>query len=92
MRLTTFLTEPPSGHLGPNLNATGVVEFAVKSIIPLMLLFTGLAIIAGARKGRMSENAGIVTNILIGCGVIAGAALFYSFAGQLTDLIFGGGS
>jgi hypothetical protein len=47
-------------------------------------------IIASARRGRISDNANTVTNIVLGSGVIAGAALLYGFAGQLTNLVFGG--
>jgi len=62
----------------------------VQTIIPILLLFIGIGIIAGARKGRLSENAATLTNVLIGAGVIAGAAFIYGFAGRLTALIFGG--
>lgn len=75
---------------GPAVNTTGVVEWGVKNIIPLVLLVIGIGIIASARKGRISDNANTVTNIVLGSGVIAGAALLYGFAGQLTNLVFGG--
>jgi hypothetical protein len=75
---------------GPAINTTGVVEWGVKNIIPLVLLVIGIGIIASARKGRISDNANTVTNIVLGAGVIAGAALLYGFAGQLTNLVFGG--
>jgi hypothetical protein len=75
---------------GPTLNTNGVVEWGVKNIIPLVLLVIGIGIIASARKGRISENANTLSNVVLGCGVIAGAALLYGFAGQLTRLVFGG--
>jgi hypothetical protein len=75
---------------GPQLNTNGVVEWGVQNIIPLVLLVIGIGIIASARKGRISENANTVTNIVLGAGVIASAALIYGFAGQLTNLVFGG--
>jgi hypothetical protein len=75
---------------GPTLNTSGVVEWGVKNIIPLVLLVIGIGIIASARKGRISENANTLSNVVLGCGVIAGAALLYGFAGQLTKLVFGG--
>jgi hypothetical protein len=76
---------------GPTLNANGVVEWGVKNIIPLILLVIGIGIIASARKGDISGNANTLTNVMLGMGVIAGAAVLYGFAGQLTDLVFGSG-
>ncbi|GAB3264849.1 hypothetical protein [Kineosporia babensis] len=76
---------------GPSLNSNGVVEWGVKNIIPLVLLVIGIGIIASARKGRISDNANTLTNVMLGMGVIAGAAVLYGFAGQLTNLVFGDG-
>ena len=80
-----------STNSGPSLNSNGVVEWGVKNIIPLVLLMIGIGIIASARKGRISDNANTLTNVVLGMGVIAGAAVLYGFAGQLTDLVFGTG-
>ena len=74
---------------GPTVNTSGVVAWGVKTVIPLILLAIGIAIIAGARKGRMAENANTVTNILIGAGVIGGAGLIFAFATQLVQLLLG---
>ena len=74
---------------GPNLNTTQVVEWGGKNIIPIILLIIGIGIIANARKGRLSDNASTMTNVILGCGVIAGAAALYGFAGALTQLVFG---
>jgi hypothetical protein len=75
---------------GPTINSTGVVTWGVKNIIPLVLLVIGIGIIASARRGRISDNANTVTNIVLGAGVIAGAAFIYGFAENLTKLVFGG--
>ena len=75
---------------GPALNTNGVIEWGVKNIIPLILLVIGITIIASARKGRLSDNASTLTNVMLGMGVIAGAAILYGVAGQLTTLVFGG--
>jgi hypothetical protein len=73
----------------PTVNTSGVVAWGVKTIIPLILLAIGIAIIAGARKGRMAENANTVTNILIGAAVIGGAGLIFAFATQLVTMLLG---
>jgi uncharacterized membrane protein (Fun14 family) len=75
---------------GPTINTNGVVEWGVKNIIPIVLLVIGIGIIASARKGKISDNANTLTNVVLGASVIAGAAILYSFAGQLTNLVFGG--
>ena len=85
-----FAVQVALSAAGPDINTNGVVEWGVKNIIPLVLLVIGIGIIASARRGRSSDNANTVTNIVLGSGVIAGAALLYGFAGQLTNLVFGG--
>ena len=56
---------------GPDINADGLVQWGVRNIVPLLLLIIGLMIIASARRGRMSENAATLTNVVLGCVVIA---------------------
>jgi uncharacterized membrane protein (Fun14 family) len=73
---------------GPNINSQGVVGWAVRNIIPIVLLVIGIGIIASARKGQMSQNAMTITNIMLGCIVIAGAALFYGFADSIASFVF----
>ena len=75
----------------PDINSDGIVEWGVKNIIPIVLLFIGIAIIAGARKGQMSQNALTITNVLLGCAVIAGAAMFYGFADNIASFVFSQG-
>jgi cytochrome c-type biogenesis protein CcmH/NrfF len=72
----------------PNINTDGIVEWGVQNIIPILLLIVGVGIIASARKGRMSENAMTITNVMLGCVVIAGAAFFYGFADNIANFIF----
>jgi hypothetical protein len=72
----------------PRINSTGVVTWVVRNLIPLILLIVGIGIIASARKGKLSDNANTLTNVLIGMCVIAGAGLIFGFAGALTSLIF----
>jgi predicted membrane-bound spermidine synthase len=74
----------------PELNSDGIVQWGVRNLIPILLLFVGIGIIASARKGQMSQNALTVTNVLLGCVVIAGAALFYGFADNIASFVFQG--
>lgn len=75
----------------PDINSDGIVEWGVKNIIPIVLLFIGIAIIAGARKGQMSQNAMTITNVMLGLVLIAGAALFYGFADNIATFVFAAG-
>jgi hypothetical protein len=75
---------------GPNINSDGIVAWGVRNIIPIVLLVIGISIIAGARKGQMSQNALTLTNVMLGLIVIAGAAFFYGFADNLAQFVFQG--
>ncbi len=72
----------------PDLNSDGIVAWGVRNIIPIVLLVIGIGIISGSRKGQMSQNAMTITNVLLGCVVIAGAGLFFGFADNLASFIF----
>ena len=74
----------------PEFNSDGIVSWGVKNIIPIVMLFIGIGIIASARKGQMSQNAMTITNVMLGCIVIAGAALFYGFADNIASFVFEG--
>ena len=82
------VTQAVSLAASPNINSDGIVEWAVGNIIPIVLLVIGLAIIAGARKGQMSQNAMTITNVLLGCAVIGGAAMFYGFGDNIASFVF----
>lgn len=69
----------------PDINSDGI-DAGVKNTIPIVLLFIGIAIIAGARKGQMSQNAMTITNVILGLVVIAGAALLLQARGQHREL------
>jgi len=88
--LATSIEGAVRAATGPTVNTNGVVEWGVKNIIPLILLIIGISIIASARKGRMSENANTLTNVVIGSAVIGSAALLFAFATSLSTLLFGG--
>ena len=76
---------------GPNINSHGIVAWGVKNIIPIVLLVIGIAIISGSRKGQMSQNAMTITNVMLGCVVIAGAGLFFGFADNIANFVFAKG-
>jgi hypothetical protein len=72
----------------PEINSDGIVAWGVRNVIPIILLVVGIGIIASSRKGQMSQNALTVTNVMLGCVIIAGAALFYGFAGDIAGFVF----
>ncbi len=75
----------------PDINSDGIVAWGVRNIIPIILLVVGISIIAGSRKGQMSQNALTITNVMLGLVVIAGAALFYGFADNIATFVFANG-
>jgi cytochrome c-type biogenesis protein CcmH/NrfF len=75
----------------PDINADGIVAWGVRNIIPIVLLVIGIGIISGSRKGQMSQNAMTITNVMLGCIVIAGAGLFFGFADNIADFVFANG-
>jgi predicted branched-subunit amino acid permease len=75
----------------PHVNSDGIVAWGVQNVIPIVLLVIGIGIIAGARKGQMSQNAMTITNVVLGCVVIAGAALFFGFADSIASFVFAKG-
>jgi hypothetical protein len=72
----------------PDINSDGVVAWGVRNIIPIVLLVIGISIIASSRKGQMSQNAMTITNVMLGCVVIAGAGLFFGFADNIAAFVF----
>ena len=75
----------------PDINSDGIVAWGVRNIIPIVLLVIGISIIAGSRKGQMSQNAMTITNVILGCVVIAGAGLFFGFADNIASFVFARG-
>ena len=75
----------------PDINSDGIVAWGVRNIIPIVLLVIGISIIAGSRKGQMSQNAMTITNVILGCVVIAGAGLFFGFADNIASFVFAKG-
>ena len=72
----------------PNINSDGIVSWGIRNIIPIVLLVIGIGIISSSRKGQMSQNALTITNVMLGCVVIAGAGLFFGFADSIADFVF----
>lgn len=78
-------------NAAPDINSDGVVAWGVRNIIPIVLLVIGIGIISGSRKGQMSQNAMTITNVMLGCVVIAGAGLFFGFADNIANFVFTNG-
>lgn len=84
--------DPSIVILAADLNTAGITAWALKTIIPILLLIVGIGIIAGAKKGRYSETLSTVALVIIGLLVIVGAGLLVAFAETLAGLTFGGGA
>ena len=69
-------------------NSTGLESFVITKIIPLVLLFIGLGIIAGAKKGNMSQVMNTTAIVIIGCIIIGAGGALVAFGDQIANLIF----
>ena len=87
----SLLTSAVSLAAAPDINSDGIVTWGIRNIIPIILLVIGIGIIASSRKGQMSQNAMTITNVMIGCVVIAGAGLFFGFADNIASFVFTNG-
>lgn len=74
---------------GPSVNTTGVVAWLVKYIVPLLLAFIGISILARSNQGQTSKNAITLGNALLGIMVIGGGVLLFAFGSDLVNLAFG---
>lgn len=71
------------------MNAQGFQDWVASNILPIVLVCIGLLIVAGARKGKMSDALTTVTLVVIGIMVMVGGAVFYAVGGDLADAISG---
>jgi hypothetical protein len=73
--------------LAATLNTDGIVNEAVRLIVPILCLLIGIGIIASSRKGRISDAASTMTLVIIGLVIIAAGPILYSFADEISSLI-----
>ena len=86
-RLTALLAEA-----APTVDTTPLINWTIKTIVPVILLGLGVLVISGARKGKLSDNAATVVNIMIGAAIITGAGLFFAFSKSITAMLTGAAS
>jgi hypothetical protein len=73
----------------PTINTTGVVQWIVKYIVPLLFAFAAVVIMSRAHQGRTRENAVVAVNLFLGVLLIASAGALFLFGQQLVDLVLG---
>jgi hypothetical protein len=75
---------------GTTLNTTGIVEFIVSKIVPILLAVVGVIILS--RSGRGQWSAALTTGgiAVLGIVFIAGAGLLFAFGQSVANLILGG--
>jgi hypothetical protein len=73
----------------PTLNTTGVVQWIVKYIVPLIFAFIAVIIMSRAHQGRTRENAVIAVNLFLGVLLLASGGALFLFGQGLVELILG---
>jgi hypothetical protein len=58
-------------------------------ILPLIFVFIALWIILGAKRGKFSDNAATIGNLVVGVVVVGGGAVLLVFLPQIADFILG---
>ena len=87
-----YLADPaPANPPGPTINTTGIVEWGVKFVLPIIMLLGGLSIAmkAASGHGQTRQHFQMVTGLLIGAAVIAAGGGLFLFAGSLVHLMLG---
>jgi len=82
------LSTPTAEVLAAGINADSIVTWSLATIIPLILLFVGISIMAGARRGDVSGGMNTTMVVLLGAIVIVGVPLFIAIARQVVG-VFG---
>jgi hypothetical protein len=72
------------------LNTSGIVEFIVGKIVPILLAVVGVIILSRSGKGRWSEALTTGGIAVLGLIFIAGAGILFAFGESVAKLAFGG--
>lgn len=73
----------------PTLNTTGVVQWIVTYIVPLIFAFIAVIVMSRAHQGRTRENAVIAVNLFLGVLLLASGGALFIFGQELVELILG---
>jgi hypothetical protein len=73
----------------PTINTTGVVQWIVKYIVPLIFAFIAVIIMSRAHQGRTRENAVVAVNLFLGVLLLASGGALFVFGQDLVGLILG---
>ena len=73
----------------PTINTTGVVQWIVKYIVPLIFAFVAVIIMSRAHQGRTRENAVVAVNLFLGIILLASGGVLFAFGQELVELVLG---
>lgn len=75
---------------GPTINTQGVITWTLRVIIPLIVLFIVIKMIASASKANQTaQNTTTVVNVFLGLFLLAAVGFLAAFAKDLVALVFG---
>jgi hypothetical protein len=71
-------------------NSQGLADFLISKILPLILVFIGIGIVAVSRKGNMSQVMTTLIIAVVGLVFIGGAGALVAFGDEIAGIAFGG--
>jgi hypothetical protein len=72
------------------MDTNGLIGWAQTHIVPLIMCFLGIVLLASAKKPNYSKAFGTFGIAIMGIIFIVGAAGFLAFGKQLSTITFGG--
>lgn len=86
---TPSTTGDPATDSTMIINTAGLIAWVGKAVVPLLLMASGVFIMARARLGRVSEAATTSGISLWGIAFIAGALAFMALGNKIVNLVIG---
>jgi hypothetical protein len=75
-------------HVTMALNTNGITNWIAQNIVPIILAIIGVMVMAGAKRGRISDGANTIAIAMIGVILLLGAGAFMAFGNDLVRLMF----
>ena len=84
--LATVDLAQPGGGGGMTFDSSGIVNWIVKNILPIIIVLCGVGIAFANKKGNYSEVGSRVGILFIGLIVVAGGIVWYAVANDIVGV------
>ncbi len=72
------------------MDSTGISNWILGNIVPIMLAVIGILIIARSKKGDWSGTLNTSGIVIVGLMFLVGAGAFIAFSREMSGVVFGG--